>query len=353
MNEDVALRCLDLFCGAGGFSEGFKNAGYEIIAGIDNDEEALLTYRKNHEHSKGIKYDLSNINQSNINKHFKSIINEEIDVIIGGPPCQGLSVAGKRIADDPRNKLYQAYLSFIEHYDPKALVLENVPAIKSLYDGKIADAISSDFSDYGYNVQIDTLTASDYGVPQKRKRTFFIATKNKKFSFPKSTTPDNPITTYDAISDLPLLQFSSGANEMEYPRQPMNDYQKYMRNNSKKLYNHLAVNHRKRTKKIISMVPDGGNYKDLPPDLQDTRKVNIAWTRMDSKEPCFTIDAGHNHHFHYKANRVPTVRESARIQSFKDDFIFHGKKTSQFRQVGNAVPPLLSEIIAKKLKEVL
>ena len=117
--------------------------------------------------------------------------------------------------------------------------------------------------------------------------------------------------------------------------------------------NHSISIHKEQTKQIISMVPDGGNYKDLPVELQSTRKVNIAWTRMNSEKPCFTIDTGHNHHFHYKENRVPTVRESARIQSFPDVFEFIGIKTSQLKQVGNAVPPIMAEAIAKQVIEVI
>lgn len=140
---------------------------------------------------------------------------------------------------------------------------------------------------------------------------------------------------------------------MEYQIEPQSDYQKLMRKNSSRVLNHTATMHTEKTKRIIAMVPDGGNYKDLPHELWSTRKVNIAWTRMNSNKPCFTIDTGHNHHFHYKENRVPTVRESARIQSFPDDFEFIGIKTSQLRQVGNAVPPLLSQAIAEQVKDVI
>ena len=122
-----------------------------------------------------------------------------------------------------------------------------------------------------------------------------------------------------------------------------------MRRDSTSINNHSITIHKEQTKKIIAMVPDGGNYKDLPVELQNTRKVHIAWTRMDSKKPCFTIDTGHNHHFHYKENRVPTVRESAGIQSFPDKFKFIGIKTSQLKQVGNAVPPLMAKAIAEEV----
>ncbi len=153
----------------------------------------------------------------------------------------------------------------------------------------------------------------------------------------------------EAIGDLPLLNDELGEEVMNYLGKEKNEYQKIMRFGSSLLHNHTAVVHTKRTKEIISLVPDGGNYKDLPDNLQNTRKVHIAWTRMNSNKPSFTIDAGHNHHFHHVANRVPTVRECARIQSFPDTFIFYGKRTSQYKQVGNAVPPLLANLIADKL----
>ena len=155
-----------------------------------------------------------------------------------------------------------------------------------------------------------------------------------------------PITSSDAISDLPTLSSEPGSDVMPYTLKPTTKYQEVMRKDSADLHNHWAVAHTDATKRIIAMVPDGGNYKDLPQELWDTRKVNIAWTRLDSNRPSFTIDAGHNHHFHYRENRVPTVRECARLQSFPDTFVFLGNKTSQFRQVGNAVPPLLAQAIA-------
>jgi DNA (cytosine-5)-methyltransferase 1 len=345
--------CIDLFCGAGGLSKGFLDAGFEIVAGFDHDEEALGTFRKNHPGVSVFKHDLSKDLTETNDTAIKNILNRKIDLIIGGPPCQGLSIAGKRLADDPRNKLYRAYLHLIKHYKPKAIVLENVPTIMSLFNGEIAKSIEKDFTEQGYTVSINTVFASDFGVPQRRRRTFFVALKDKMFEFPEPFTKLNPITCEEAIGDLPLLENNNGASQLQYRTKPKNAYQIKMRSGSNILFNHEAVEHKERTKQIISLVPDGGNYKDLPIDLQGTRKVNIAWTRMNSKKPSFTIDAGHNHHFHYKANRVPTVRECARLQSFPDNFIFLGKRTSQYRQVGNAVPPLLAYSIANKLKEYL
>ena len=153
------------------------------------------------------------------------------------------------------------------------------------------------------------------------------------------------------MSDLPTLENDIGTEQEKYLTKPQNEYQTLMRTNSDAVYNHIAANHSEEVKKIISLVPDGGNYKDLPDEYINSRNFHVAWTRFASKKPAPTIDTGHRHHFHYKFNRVPTVRECARLQSFPDDFIFLGNKRQQFRQVGNAVPPLFAECLAKSLKE--
>ncbi|MFH1288138.1 MAG: DNA cytosine methyltransferase [bacterium] len=344
---------LDLFCGAGGFSEGFRQAGYQIIAGIDNDPEALYTFSLNFPEALAVDKDLStSLNGSG--QTIEDLFKKKIDVIIGGPPCQGFSIAGKRLKDDPRNVLYKAYLEVIVRLKPSAVVVENVPTIISLFGGEIARQIKQDFEEFGYTVYQFTITASNYGVPQNRKRTFFVGIKGSgRFEMNLLRVSKNTVSTYMAISDLPLLEKEFGGEELDYLCPAFNEYQRIMRSGCKKIYNHWAVVHTEKTKSIIKLVPDGGNYKDLPKHYRDTRRVNIAWTRMDSRKPCFTIDAGHNHHFHYKANRVPTVRECARIQSFPDKFRFFGKKTNQFKQVGNAVPPLLAKKVAVALKRAL
>ena len=349
------INVLDLFCGAGGFSCGFEQAGFKVLAGIDNDDKALFTYKNNHKDSIAINHDLSSVNEDLFFSIDDAINGESIDVLIGGPPCQGFSVAGKRLEDDPRNKLWRAYIDVVERYKPRVIVLENVPTIVKSSKGLVTKAIIESFSEHGYITDVKVLLASDHGVPQKRKRAFFVATKKGMpfFQFPdKKLIESSYITTKQALSDLPLLSDSLGKEKSEYPKDCETDYQRFIRKNSNYLYNHSAVNHTEKTRHIISLVPDGGNYKDLPKELRETRRVNIAWTRMNSKKPCFTIDAGHNHHFHYEANRVPTVRECARIQSFPDNFIFYGTRTSQYRQVGNAVPPMIGYEIAKKVKEV-
>ena len=347
MGINESLNCIDLFCGCGGLSLGFEKAGFNVLLGIDAWQDAITTFNYNHKNSKGICADLSTLNPEEIEKELNG---KTVDLIIGGPPCQGFSVAGKRIVDDERNKLYKNFVRFVEYYKPKAFMMENVPNILSIGEGIVKDSIVKDFSDLGYKVVYRILTASDYGVPQNRRRAVFVGLQNgMEFKYPHSTVK-NRITSKEAISDLPDKTITDGD---KYPLEPQSEYQKTMRENAKGLYNHRITLHTEQTKRIISLVPDGGNYKDLPLELQNTRKVHIAWTRLDSTKPSFTIDCGHNHHFHYEYNRVPTVRESARIQSFPDDFVFLGKQGSQLRQVGNAVPPLMAEEIAKQMKKLL
>jgi len=338
---------LDLFCGCGGLSYGFEKAGFDVLYGIDSWSDALKTFSFNHKESKAIQEDLGSKNVLELIKENKI---KSVDLIIGGPPCQGFSIAGKRDVNDERNLLYKSFLDFVDELKPSAFLMENVPNIMSMGKGIVKENIINDFTKIGYKVFTKILLASDYGVPQNRRRAFFIGFKeNTDYVFPAPIS-DNKINAKDAISDLPDVDIEDGTN---YPVLPKSTYQKLMRNGNKFLHNHQLTNHKPKTVDIISLVPDGGNYKDLPKDLQGTRKVNIAWTRLNSNKPSFTIDTGHRHHFHYEYNRVPTVRESARIQSFSDDFIFLGSKTSQYKQVGNAVPPMLAKVLAESIKRYI
>lgn len=341
------FNVIDLFCGCGGFSLGFERAGFNVILGIDVWKDALCTFKYNHMNSQTIQADLSILSPEETLPILKG---KSVDVIIGGPPCQGFSVAGKRIVDDIRNKLYKNFVHFVRHFKPKAFVMENVPNILSIGGGVVKESILKDFKELGYTVEYKILTASDYGVPQNRRRAIFVGFLNgHHYCFPKPFESDK-VTSSEALSDLPELSIADGG---EYPIAPQSEYQQLMRQNSSKLFNHQATTHNQKTIDIISLVPDGGNYKDLPFELRETRKVHIAWTRLNSNRPSFTIDTGHRHHFHYSYNRIPTARESARIQSFPDDFFFTCSRTSQLKQIGNAVPPLMGEAIAKSLLEQL
>lgn len=346
----LKYNVIDLFCGAGGLSYGFQLAGFNVLLGIDNDEKAIETFKLNHNNSQAICGDITQINYDDI----KALIgNRTIDVIVGGPPCQGMSLSGFRKFDDPRNKLYLSYIRLVKEIQPKVFVIENVPGLVSLFNGKIKDSIIEKFTQMGYSIRYKILCASDYGVPQNRKRVIFIGTKLdiNHFAYPAIET--QKISCSMALSDLPELVDTLGQEEQDYKTTPQNEYQRLMRLHSDKVYNHIAANHSERVRKIIAMVPAGGNYKDLPEEYRHTRNFHVAWTRFPEDKPAPTIDTGHRHHFHYKYNRVPTVRECARIQSFPDDFIFLGNKTQQFRQVGNAVPPIMAKKIAVQVKILL
>ena len=343
------MNAIDLFCGAGGLSYGFEKAGVNILLGIDNDAMALKVFEKNHKDAKSICGDITQLHYNDI----KELIGDTtIDLIIGGPPCQGMSLSGPRKFDDPRNKLYLSYIRFVQEIKPKAFVIENVPGLVSLFKGQIKNSIIERLTNLGYKVGYRILCAADYGVPQSRKRVVFVGLKKEFFDFDRIKEEDM-VTCEMALSDLPPLIDSLGEDPAEYETLPQNKYQKLMRKNSVQVRNHIAAAHSEKVRSIIALVPDGGNYKDLPDEYRNTRNFHVAWTRFRSDKPAPTIDTGHRHHFHYKYNRVPTVRECARLQSFPDDFIFEGNKTQQFRQVGNAVPPIMAKAIAEALLEYL
>ena len=338
------LSVLDLFSGCGGLSLGLEMAEFDIKLGIDNWCKSLETFQQNHQNSETLCTDLSKIKPREVEKQF---LPNGVDIIVGGPPCQGFSISGKREIDDLRNNLYKSFVSFVKHFAPRAFILENVPNLVAMDGGKVKERIIREFEELGYKVVYKILLASDFGVPQNRKRVIFVGLKNgRSFEYPKERFTDKKITSFEAISDLPEHDMEDGAVNT---KSPSSNYQKLMRKKTNKVYNHKTTKHTTKTIDIIKLVPDGGNYKNLPKKLQNTRRVNIAWTRLNSKSPSFTIDTGHRHHFHYKFNRIPTVREAARIQSFPDNFIFFGTLTDQHKQVGNAVPPLLACEIGKEL----
>lgn len=353
------LTCVDLFCGAGGFSRGFLDAGYNVVLGVDYDDAALKTFQMNHGNTHAMKLDL--FDRGNIEKiiqYLESIGVSDLDVLVGGPPCQGFSYAGKMEINDERNFLYLAMVKLTERLKPKAVLLENVLAMVEAHGGVGAKRIIDDFSGIGYKMTCKVLFAPDYGVPQIRKRVFFVGLRDatKSFEFPGATVDAaHYVTTEEAISDLPSLQDETGmicrgAVEQSYMTEPASEYQRSMRKNMSVVYNHIGSVPIEKTRTMIALVPEGKNYLSLPEEYRGMYKYHEALTRYHSKKPSLTINTGHRSHFHYKWNRIPTVRESARLQSFPDDFIFYGNQSEQFKQVGNAVPPLLGLAIAKQLR---
>ena len=348
---------LDLFCGAGGLSRGFIDAGFSVVLGVDFDDMALKTFSCNHEGAVGMKLDLFNLDNVNIIKEFFDSHGYSLDVLVGGPPCQGFSLAGPRQIDDSRNVLYRAMVKTAEVLKPKVVVIENVPGMIQLHGGLVKEKVLSDFSKLGYTMaEPKVLYAPDYGIPQIRKRVVFVGLLNSdtEFQYPKPIlSKDEYITCEEAIGDLPALIDIIGEKIQQYETEPQSEYQRQRRAGSKAIYNHEGTIHDPKTKKFIAMVPEGKNYRSLPPEYAGIYKYHEALTRYHSKKPSPTINTGHRSHFHYKWNRIPTVRESARLQSFDDTFIFYGNKSQQYRQVGNAVPPLLGKAIALEIKQWL
>ncbi len=355
------LTCVDLFSGAGGLSRGFYDAGYDVILGVDFDEAALKTFKENHGHAEAMKLDLFDHSNIDVIENYLKDRDIQLDVLVGGPPCQGFSIAGPRDMNDKRNSLYLAMVKLADRLRPQAVVLENVPGMLQTNGGIGAKRIIQDFKEIGYKMTPKLLYAPDYGIPQIRKRVFFVGLRDSdsEFVFPEATVDkEHYITCEQAICDLPSLQTEEGQiiygdDIQEYTMPADNEYQKKMRKNSNRVQNHIGSIPIEKTKNMISLVPEGKNYKALPEEYRGLYKYHEALTRYHSKRPSLTINTGHRSHFHYKFNRIPTVRESARLQSFPDDFIFYGNKSQQYKQVGNAVPPMLGQVVANQLKNYL
>ena len=344
-------KIIDLFCGCGGLSLGFEQAGFDIALAIDFWKDAIITYNHNHKDKIGICEDIKNLTTDFLNDLKKS---DNIIGVIGGPPCQGYSTVGTRDVNDPRNHLYLEFCRVVETIQPEFFLIENVKGLTTLNKGMFKDDILNRFGKLGYKVSYKIVNAADYGVPQNRNRVLFIGMKNNKFMFPIGSTSERQISSSDAISDLP--QFDGTEENIsitKYCNKPQTTYQKEIRKNSNTLYNHDFTIHTEQTVRIISMIKDGGKIKDLPPEYWNVRRYNKAFERMNSKLPSNTVDTGHRNYFHYNQNRIPTVRENARLQSFPDNFEFIGTKTSQYKQVGNAVPPKLAYEIAREIQKQL
>lgn len=338
------MKILDLFCGIGGLSLGFEQAGFEVISAVDIWPDAIRTYNHNRTDKVGCVIPIEEYNQTLLLDIIKQ---HKITGVIGGPPCQGFSTVGRRDINDPRNQLYLEFYKTVKIAKPDFFVIENVRGMLTLNNGAFVKDLLSRFGrgGLGYNISYQLLNAADFGIPQNRYRVFYVGIKEKTFEFPQPL--QHRLTAKDAISDL------EGATSDLYGSQPQNDYQKMMRNGVEKPLNQDYTSHTEQTVNIISQIPDGGNIKSLPKEFWEVRKYNKAFERMGTFKPSNTIDTGHRNYFHYSEPRIPTVRESARIQSFPDNFEILGTRGSQYKQVGNAVPPMLAKIIAEQIKKLL
>ena len=349
---------LDLFCGCGGMSWGLAKKGFNIVAGFDIWDIALQTYQHNHKNAKAVNLDLTDAVPSEVLKNI-GVEPSSIDVIIGGPPCQGFSKntpASWRFLEDPRNQLYKAYLRFVEEINPKVVIIENVAEIYNAFDGVVREEIISTLKAWGYKVDVKIINMSHYGIPQKRRRCFFFASRIGTPSFPKES--ENVLAGWNAISDLPVVKQGEGYDGMEYSSEPLNEYQRHLRIGSDTLYNHIAnIMKPTQTARIASIGP-GQGLKDMPLELQEKGGYSGAYGRLDYTSVAATITRwvfhiGSGRFAHPREIRGLTMREAARIQSFSDDFHFLGTRNEQAGQIGNAVPPLFMEQLADNIIDAL
>lgn len=417
------MNFLDLFAGAGGLSEGFLRAGFEPVAHIELDINACKTlrtrsiyhylkqnnmvhlyrkYQKTYNKSddirdKEMKKLLSHIPQDKlepvinieisektlpyifdeIDSRLKGMKNEEIDLIIGGPPCQAYSLVGRardenNMEDDPRNYLYKLYIRFLTKYKPKAFVFENVPGILTAFKGNLFKNLQAYMKRVGYNIEAHKLDARDFGVLQSRKRIIIVGwRKDLQFYYPSMESFNIDYIVNDIFNDLPKIRAGEAYTKFKYARKP----NKYLLDTKLRSYDDIVTHHiarpnNERDLEIYQIAVDKWNserarikYTDLPERL-------ITHNNLDSFLDRFKVVAGDEkyshtvvahiskdgHHYIHPdilQNRSITVREAARIQSFPDDYFFEGPRTSNFVQIGNAVPPLMAEKIAYWFKDKL
>jgi DNA (cytosine-5)-methyltransferase 1 len=364
----MGIRVLDLFCGCGGMSWGLYKASsnFEIVAGIDIDKIALKTFRRNHPNALISNDDLSEIEPlAWLDQHKINPI--EIDCIIGGPPCQGFSKnvpRSQRFLEDPRNLLVQRYLEFVRIIKPPIIIMENVAEIVNAFDGELTTEILILLRSWGYSADVVIIDTADFGVPQHRRRAFFMGSLYGEVQFPEVThsAPGEilplfeaeqkfHINVWDAISDLPSLQHSEGENIASYTMPPQTAYQRKMRTNTIHLYNHVAKKLSSIQYERLSSLQPGEGARQLPEHLRPKSHYSGAYGRLTKDMVARTLTrwlfhAGSGRYGHPVDIRTITIREAARLQSFSDDFVFEGSFTQASSQIGNSVPPLIMEAFA-------
>jgi DNA (cytosine-5)-methyltransferase 1 len=382
MNSDSGLSSpilVDLFCGAGGLSAGLEQAGFRPILGLDYDRHAISTYAKNHPSTVALHKDISKVSGKEVLVAAKG---EEIDLIAGGPSCQGYSTHGKRIEDDPRNFLFKQFVRLVREVRPKFFLMENVKGLLTYSGGYFKTLIEESFAAAGYDVASKVLCAADYGVPQLRHRIVFLGTRTGvPLSFPEPTHGPTDslfndlapyVTVGDALGDLPLLKRNYVRDEWEYVSAPSNDFQRYARKGlrSKTTTLHQAKPLSPMSSEIVALVNEGEGLRSILPELLPGRfgkmrrikdgslrkDCTTLYFRIARNKPAYTITC----HFrnvasgpfvHPLEDRCLTYREAARLMSFQDSYQFEGSMRA--RQIGNAVPPLLAKALGTHLMKLL
>ena len=366
---------IDLFSGCGGMSLGFSMAGFKPILAIEKDAWAAETYSYNFNDTTVIVDDITQLSDLS----GLGLDNVEIEGILSGSPCQGFSFSGKRDRNDPRNSLFMEFVRFVKYFQPKFCLMENVNGIlsmKTLNGFKVKDIVVEEMTKAGYDVTIYRLNAADFGVPQSRPRVFFLGFRKDlgitNFELTPTRLAEPYVTVAEAIMDLPQIEAKEGSEEMDYTKEPMNEYQKLMRLNSIKVYNHIAMNHSDRIVERFKHIGIGQSESDVAEEFAPRQRGNAGKVSGKSfhqnsyrpypDKPSPTIPASFQSNFvRPYLNRNYTPREGARLQSFPDSFVFKGKRMSmswekylnQYHQIGNAVPPLLAKGIAEQIKGVI
>ncbi len=368
---EKTFRVIDLFAGVGGLSHGFAHLSeFDLIAANEILPPMAEAYRLNHPKVKMYEGDIADFGLPALRKDFGSKVSH-IDVVVGGPPCQGYSTVGKRLLDDPRANLFQQYFRILHEFKPQVFIYENVKGLLSMHNGELISTIVDLFSTLGYNVQFKILNAVDFGVPQMRERVIIVGTRGKiDFKYPKSThrDPTNSagmfedsrlpwLTLREAIGDLPFIK--SGGKSTKYRSAEQNEFQELMRLDAPvELMDHNAPTHNSSLIELMNHLPDGGTPMDLPQRLKPTSGFKNTYCRLWWDKPCPTITRNlgtpsSSRCIHPKVSRGLTTREGARIQCFPDSYKFFGSRTDKNLQIGNAVPTFLSAAVAKSVLSAL
>lgn len=355
------MYAVDLFSGAGGLSHGMMAAGVEFVVANEIESDFARTYALNHVNTHVLNNDIYQVN-------FASLIHElgyagKIDIVCGGPPCQGFSTIGKKDFMDPRNSLFGQYIRVVDELQPSIVLFENVSGFRRLYGGVVYFRLVEALEERGYLLNTGILNAINYGLPQNRLRTIVVGSRDvsKPIEFPpithgfesdvfKSVKP--ALTLLDAISDLPPL--SVGEEASSYLVNPVNDYQYKLRGREDKLTEHSCARYGQKMQKILSLIPSGGSVYDLPEELRPKSFFGNTYARLLPNVPAPTMTRNFgtpssSRCVHPFQNRALSTREGARIQGFPDGYKFYGSKTSKNLQIGNAVPPLLGEVIGRAI----
>ncbi len=368
MIANRTMTAIDLFCGCGGISSGLQMAGFQILAGVDVESKYMVTFTHNFPRAKSLCLDLSEVKPEAF-MEMVGIKPGELGLLTGGPPCQGFSknVPRKhRYMEDSNNKLIKAFLDYCEVLKPKMILMENVAEMKNGFDQAYSDEILLRLCEEGYTVTNEVLNAANYGVPQRRKRAFFVANRmGKKFDLPLATHAESKkqlslldlpshVNVWDAIGDLSSLKHGEGEEQCKYARPPFSDYQRSMRGNKRKVGNHVTRFLKETQYSRLASLKPGQGLKDLPEHLKTKGGYSGAYGRLTKEMVAPTITRwvfhpGSGRWGHPVDIRVLSIREVARVQSFPDSYEFKGTYVQQAGQLGNAVPPLLAKCIVESM----